>query len=156
MSRSITLRQLCTLIITSVIFVSAGDAAWAQVSRAPRAPQSASGSSRQRNIPSRRNTPTVSPYLSLINSAGNGSNIFNFYNIVRPQRRAQRMASQLGNELRHVENTMSMQQLTNANQSQSTLQTDQMPSFAGRMEPTGHATAFGDLQGFYADYGDPR
>lgn len=156
------LRQWVMMIVASLIFCVAAESASAQTSRAGSMGGGRSsgggGASRNRNLPSRRNKPTVSPYLSLINSAGNGTNMFNFYNIVRPQRRAQRAAAALNSELRFVEGNLNSLRRSNAagNQSTSTLQEDTAPSFSGRMEPTGHPTAFGDLKGFYADYGDQR
>ena len=158
MKQPASVRQLVLMIVASLIFCAAAETASAQ-SRMGARSSTGGGPSRNRNLPSRRNKPTVSPYLSLINNAGGtGLSMFNFYNIVRPQRRAQRAAAELNSELRFVEGNLSELRRSNTagNQSNSTLQEDTAPSFSGRMEPTGHPTAFGDLKGFYADYGTLR
>ena len=96
-----------------------------------------------------RNRPTVSPYTSLLNngnttSSDNGS--LSYYNIVRPQQRAQTAARSFGSELRSVESRVLTLQRPGTSLAQST-SVDAVST--GRMAPTGHRVAFGDLLGYF-------
>jgi len=109
-------------------------------------------SSRRQYGQSLRNRPTVSPYTSLINngnnantnSSDNGS--LSYYNIIRPQQRAQTAARSFGSELRSVESRIQTLQRPGSGQ---TAPTSVDAISTGRMSPTGHRVTFGDLQGYY-------
>ncbi len=88
-----------------------------------------------------RNRPTVSPYLSLIDNGSGNDTSQNFYNIVKPQQRAQRAARNFQNELQTVES--SLQNPSNQN----SLPVDSIPITTGKLPATGHSTAFGDVGG---------
>lgn len=94
-----------------------------------------------------RNRPTVSPYTSLLND-GTSSGVanLNYYNIVQPQLRAQRTARSFSNELHSVESQFKT--LQRPGSAQASLAGVEAIS-TGRMAPTGHHTAFGNLGGYF-------
>src|SRR5438128_172753 len=91
-----------------------------------------------------RNRPTVSPYLSMQDN-GSGYGAMNYYNIVRPQQRARQAARNLRNELRDVESEMGR---PNGNPN-TTASKQAAPITTGRMQPTGHSTAFADTKNYF-------
>ena len=86
---------------------------------------------------------TVSPYLSVIDN-GNGIDALNYYNIVRPQQRAQKQARSLRNELRTVETDL---QRAEAERKGVTPASRAITS--GRMPSTGHTAGFGNVGGYF-------
>ncbi|WP_373651796.1 hypothetical protein [Schlesneria sp. DSM 10557] len=91
-----------------------------------------------------RNRPTVSPYLSIVDSGGAA----NLFNIVRPRQQAQSRARDFRRELDSVESNFQQTQRSST----------QPPEFSapittGRMGPTGHSAGFGDLAGYFGNQG---
>jgi len=92
-----------------------------------------------------RDRPTVSPYTSLLNN-GTGGAAMSYYNIIRPRQQAQKVARGLTNELRSVEsNVKTLEQKPQAPQ----VLADTDVISTGRMQPTGHPTAFGSLGSYF-------
>ena len=86
---------------------------------------------------------TVSPYLSVIDN-GNGFDGLNYYNIVRPQQRAQKQARSLRKELQTVETD-----LQRAERERKGLPPASRAITSGRMASTGHAAGFGNVGGYF-------
>lgn len=86
---------------------------------------------------------TVSPYLSVIDN-GNGFDGLNYYNIVRPQQRAQKQARSLRNELRTVETDLQI-----AERERKGLTPASRAITSGRMASTGHTAGFGNVGGYF-------
>jgi hypothetical protein len=85
--------------------------------------------------------PTVSPYLNLFNNNG-GNPALNYYNQVRPQQQLRSTANQLQNDVRSLQTGLK-------NRKPVAAAGGEIPISTGRMQPTGHSTAFGSLQGYF-------
>lgn len=86
---------------------------------------------------------TVSPYLSVIDN-GNGFDGLNYYNIVRPQQRAQKQARSLRRELQTVETDLQI-----AERERKGLPPASRAITSGRMASTGHSAGFGNVGGYF-------
>lgn len=97
---------------------------------------------RQQIRQSFRDRPTVSPYTALLNN-GTGGAAMSYYNIIRPRQQASKVARSLSNQLRTVESEVkSIQEAPPMIGPTEAIST-------GRMAPTGHPTAFGNLGGYF-------
>lgn len=97
---------------------------------------------RQQIRQSFRDRPTVSPYTALLNN-GTGGAAMSYYNIIRPRQQASKVARSLSNQLRTVESEVkSIQEAPPMIGPTEAIST-------GRMAPTGHATTFGSLGGYF-------
>lgn len=97
---------------------------------------------RQQIRQSFRDRPTVSPYTALLNNGAGGA-AMSYYNIIRPRQQASKVARSLSNQLRTVESEVKSIQETPP------MMGPAEAISTGRMAPTGHATAFGNLGGYF-------
>jgi hypothetical protein len=106
-----------------------------------------------------RNRPTVSPYLSMVDTTGNGPSDggtgLNYFNIVRPTKQGRAANKRLQNELQGVESSISSLPRRGGTDSWSN-GLGSMAITTGRMSETGHEAGFNDLGGRFGGGGGTR
>ena len=104
-----------------------------------------------------RNRPTVSPFLSMVDTTGNGPSDggsgLNYFNIVRPTLNARSANRRLQKELQGVESTIAQGPTGFGAAGPAGNGLGAVPITTGRLPETGHAAAFSDLGGRFGGGG---